>query len=102
VRSDCPYLVGSKTIEHDVVGRMHCHQLTLEVTREFGDRHPLLFELTLPVLTVLGGGSGLFEIDAPRIPGRDLDTDVSQVPAPISDGVEVVEGSLISHVLRQK
>ena len=48
------HFVGSKSIEQDVVGRMHGDQLALQVSREFGHRHSLLFEATLPVLTVLG------------------------------------------------
>ena len=71
-RGIAPYFLRRKTIEQFIVGRMHRHQLSLQMRAQFGDRQAGLFHNTFHLISIGLALRRHFQIDATRIPGRDL------------------------------
>ncbi len=96
------HLGRRESVESLVIGRMHGHELSLEMRRQLGDLDAVLLGGTPHFIAIRLGFGRLLEIDEPWIPACDLHALVAERSRPFADRVERVERRLIARELRQK
>lgn len=91
-----------EAVERRVIGGMHRDQLPLQMGRQLGDRHPRLGTAPGQVVAIILTFGRRLQVDAARIPGRDLHALIARLRHPACRRVERVERRGIAHELRQE
>jgi hypothetical protein len=91
-----------EAVEAGVVGRMHGHQLALQMSRELGDLDAVPPEHAFHFVAVGLAFRGRLEIEEAGVPARDLHPLVAQARRPPGDGLERIEGCAVARELGQE
>ncbi len=91
-----------KGVKGFVIGRMHGHQLSLQVRGQFGDHQAMARGHARDVVAISLRGRCLFEVDQAWIRRRDLNAFVAEPRGPAADGIETVKRRCGASKLRQK
>ena len=96
------HFLGREVVELQVVGRMHRHQLALQVRRELGGLDAVLGGDALELVAVGLALGRLGEIHDARVPARQLHADEAALLGPLGHVVEVLQVRAVARELRQE
>ena len=91
-----------KTVKLGIVGRVHSHQLSLQMGGEFSDLQSGFLDDPPYLIGISFAFSRLFEVQAPWIPGGYLYTGKSQALGPFTDRGQCIERGFLPHELGQE
>ena len=96
------HLRRREAVEERVIGRMHRHQLPLQVRRELGHLDAVGLGHALDLVAIVLRGRRLLQVEELPGPGRHLHADIAAVGRPPGDPVPGVEGRRVAGELSEE
>src|SRR5271157_489549 len=93
---------GSESVECRIVCGMHRHQLSLQMSREFGRLQSVIGQHTAECIAIASAFSGALQIKKTSVPGRNLYPFVAQLSGPRGNVLQRIEGRRVGSELSQK
>ena len=101
-RRVAPHLGRGKAVKARVVGRVHRHQLALQMGGQLGDLQPVASQNALYLLAIGFALRRLLQVKQARVPTRNLHPLVAQTRRPGGNRIQRIEGRGIPRKLGQK